>query len=48
FVGQSTGLIFINERIILWMALGLVVLDAGLFAFALQLFQRESILTRWK
>lgn len=48
FVGQSTGLIFINERIILWMVLGLLVLDAGLFAFALQLFQRESILTRWK
>lgn len=48
FVGQSTGLIFINEQIILWMAIGLLVLDVGLFAFATQLFQRESILTRWK
>ncbi len=48
FVGQSTGLIFVNERIILWMAVGLLVLDAGLFAFAVQLFQRETILTRWK
>jgi len=33
---------------VLWMALGLLVLDAGLVAFAVQLFQRESILTRWK
>ena len=48
FVGQSTGLIFINEQIILWMALGLVVLDTVLIAFATQLFQRETILTRWK
>ncbi len=48
FVGQSTGLIFLNERIILWMAVGLLILDAGLLAFATQLFQRETILTRWK
>jgi len=48
FVGQSTGLIFVNEQLILWMAVGLLILDVGLFAFASQLFQRESILTRWK
>jgi ABC-2 type transport system permease protein len=48
FIGQSTGLIFINERIILWMAAGLLILDAGLLAFATNLFQRESILARWK
>jgi ABC-2 type transport system permease protein len=48
FVGQSTGLIFINEQIILWMALGLFFLDVVLIAFATQLFQRETILTRWK
>ncbi len=48
FVGQSTGLIFINEQIILWMAIGLFVLDIALMAFATQLFQRETILTRWK
>jgi ABC-2 type transport system permease protein len=48
FIGQSTGLIFINEQIILWMALGLLILDVVLFAFATQLFQRETILTRWK
>jgi len=48
FVGQSTGLIFVNEQIILWMAVGLFVLDIALIAFATQLFQRETILTRWK
>jgi ABC-2 type transport system permease protein len=48
FVGQATGLIFINESIILWMAAGLFVLDLALFYFATQLFQRENILTRWK
>jgi ABC-2 type transport system permease protein len=47
-VGQSTGLIFINEKIILWMASALLVLDIALFYFAAQLFQRETILTRWK
>jgi len=48
FVGQSTGLFFVNEQIILWMALGLFVVDIALIAFAVQLFQRETILTRWK
>lgn len=48
FVGQSTGLFFINESLILWMAAGLFVLDLALFGFATQLFQRETILTRWK
>ena len=48
FVAQSLGLIFINEQIILWMAAILLVLDIGLLAFAKQLFQRETILTRWK
>lgn len=48
FVGQSTGLIFINEQIIFWMAMGLFLLDIILIFFATQLFQRETILTRWK
>jgi hypothetical protein len=47
-VGQSTGLIFLNEQIILWMAVGLLVLDGVLMFFATQLFQRETVLTRWK
>ncbi|MCJ7677640.1 MAG: ABC transporter permease subunit [Anaerolineales bacterium] len=48
FFGQVSGLILLNSALVLWMALGLLVLDAGLLAFAVQLFQRESILTRWK
>jgi len=48
FFGQISGLIYINEKMIIWMAAGLVVLDTGLLAFATHLFQRESILTRWK
>ncbi len=48
FFGQITGLLFINARLIVWIAVGLAVVDAGLLAFATQLFQRESILTRWK
>ena len=48
FFGQITGLVLINETVILWMAMGLFVVDCGLVAFATQLFQRESILTRWK
>lgn len=48
FIGQMTGLILINERLILWMAAGLLLLDSILFYFAVQIFQRETILSRWK
>jgi len=48
FVGQTTGLILVNEQFILWMAAALVVLDSVLFYFAVQVFQRETILSRWK
>ena len=48
FVGQTSGLILVNEQFILWMALGLVILDVILFYFATQVFQRETILSRWK
>ncbi|RLD02873.1 MAG: ABC transporter permease [Chloroflexota bacterium] len=48
FVGQTTGFIFIDETFILWMAFGMFILDGVLLFFATQLFQRETILTRWK
>jgi len=48
FVGQTTGLILVNEQFILWMAGALVILDSILFYFAVQIFQRETILSRWK
>jgi ABC-2 type transport system permease protein len=48
FFGQIAGLVIINLNLILWMGAALLAIDAGLIAFAVQLFQRESILTRWK
>jgi ABC-2 type transport system permease protein len=48
FFGQISGLFLLNASLILWMAAGLAVIDAGLLAFSIQLFQREAILTRWK
>jgi ABC-2 type transport system permease protein len=48
FIGQMSGLILINEQLILWIAAGLAILDAILFYFAIQVFQRETILSRWK
>jgi ABC-2 type transport system permease protein len=48
FVGQSFGLIQLNETLIVWVALVLALIDAALLYFATQLFQRENILTRWK
>ncbi|MEJ2010983.1 MAG: hypothetical protein P8X64_02035 [Anaerolineales bacterium] len=48
FFGQISGFILINQRVMFYLVLGLIVVDAGLMAFATQLFQREAILTRWK
>ena len=48
FLGQTTGIILVNQQFILWMAAGLIVLDSVLVYFAVQIFQRETILSRWK
>lgn len=48
FMGQSFGLIQIDQTIIFWAIFGLLGLDGLLLYFATQLFQRETILTRWK
>jgi ABC-2 type transport system permease protein len=48
FFGQIAGLFYINQQIVIYMALGLLVIDAVLLFFATQLFERETILTRWK
>ena len=45
---QSFGVLVLNQTVIVWGVLGLVLLDAVLLYFAIQLFQRETILTRWK
>jgi ABC-2 type transport system permease protein len=47
-VGQVTGLILLNTQLVLLIAFGLVFVDLGLMAFAVNLFQRETILTRWR
>lgn len=48
FFAQIAGLIYINRLVILWMAVGLAALDIVIGYFALVLFQREAILTRWQ
>ena len=48
FVGQILGLLLLDAKNMLLLATFLVLLDAALLFFATQLFQRETILTRWK
>jgi ABC-2 type transport system permease protein len=48
FFAQMAGLIFIDARLVLFIALVLIVVDVALMAAAIRLFQRENILTRWK
>ena len=48
FMGQSFGLVQFDLTLVLWTTFGLLVLDAILLYFAIQLFQRETILTRLK
>jgi ABC-2 type transport system permease protein len=48
FMSQLLGAVIINQSFMLVIAGGLLVLDIALLYFATQLFQRETILTRWK
>lgn len=48
FFGQLAGLFVINQQLILVSALILIIFDAFLIYLSVQLFQRETILTRWK
>ena len=47
-VAQVTGSFMLTGTIILVVALALAVINAGLMALGIALFDRESILTRWK
>jgi hypothetical protein len=38
----------IDRQFILWMSLALLVVDGLMIYLAVRLFQRETILTRWK
>ena len=48
FFAQMAGLILIDARLVLMMALALIAVDVALMAAAIRLFQRDTILTRWK
>jgi ABC-2 type transport system permease protein len=47
-IGQSTGLFLVNAAMISLGALLVLLIDAGLLFLAVRLFQRETILTRWR
>jgi ABC-2 type transport system permease protein len=47
-VAQVTGSIVLSGRILALIAVALLALNAGLLALGVALFDRESILTRWK
>jgi ABC-2 type transport system permease protein len=48
FFGQLSGLFILNRQLILLVALVMVLVDALAIYIAVRLFQRETILTRWK
>jgi ABC-2 type transport system permease protein len=47
-IGQSVGFILIDRRVVILLGAAVAVLDAGLLYLSVKLFQRETILTRWK
>ncbi len=47
-IGQSVGLILINRQMILLIGIVVAVIDILLITLTVRLFQRETILTRWK
>ncbi len=48
FFGQVAGLFVLNSTLILIMCLVLILVDILMVYLAVRLFQRETILTRWK
>jgi ABC-2 type transport system permease protein len=48
FFGQIAGLFIINRSLILLMTFAVLVVDILLLYMSTRLFQRETILTRWK
>jgi ABC-2 type transport system permease protein len=47
-LGQIFGAVELTVPVILWISLALVLVNIGLMWFAIRLFDRETILTRWK
>ncbi len=48
FLGQISGLFILNSTLIWILCLALVFVDVLMVYFAIRLFQRETIMTRWK
>lgn len=48
FMGQVFGAVVVNLQFMIVIAVAIFVVDIALIFFATQLFQRESILTRWR
>jgi ABC-2 type transport system permease protein len=48
FFGQIAGLFVLNSALILIMCVVLALVDILMVYLAIRLFQRETILTRWK
>jgi ABC-type Na+ efflux pump permease subunit len=48
FFGQIAGYIYLNRALMVALALAMLVIDALMVTLAIQVFQRETILTRWK
>jgi ABC-2 type transport system permease protein len=48
FFGQITGLLIFNRSLVLGIAAVMLVVDGVLITLAARLFQRETILTRWR
>jgi len=48
FFGQMAGILIIDRPLILAITVALALVDGLMVYFAVQLFQRETILTRWK
>ncbi len=46
--GQLSGLVLVSAPLVIALCACLLVLDAGLWWLATQVFEREAILTRWK
>ncbi len=48
FFAQMAGLLFLDSRLTLLLVVAMALLDMGLLWLAVSLFQRETILTKWK
>ncbi len=46
--GQMAGLVIVDARLVLAAVVILAALDVGMLALAVRVFERESILTKWK